>query len=193
MGQLLRASGVTLLVPVGLLASVALAATVGNGGTLGSVGQLVGGPDIPRANASASEVDLGSVSSSTAAGTSATSLPTVPVATDRSVRRSTGSTTAQRPKTSSRPTRAAQPTTSTKPQTSQSTGTKKLAPTTQTAPTPPPATTTETPPPPPAQETNPVRQLGKTVQGVVEPLPIVGPTTSDAVGTVIDLLAPPGS
>src|SRR5688500_10824879 len=47
---ILGASGVTLLVPLGLLAAVLVATTVGGSG-LGAVGQLIGGPEVPGVRA----------------------------------------------------------------------------------------------------------------------------------------------
>jgi hypothetical protein len=177
---LLSASGVTLLVPVGLIAAVAVAATIGGSG-LGSVGQLIGGPGVPGD------------AQQQAAAASDKALPTVPLR-----------------HSASRPARAAQrsaPRTATTHKRTPASGHKPATgpaittqpPTTQTPPPPPPPvtttttasqTTTPTPAPPPT-ETNPIRRLGKVVQAVVKPLPIVGPVAADAVGSIIDLIAPP--
>lgn len=172
---LLRASGVTLLVPVGLLAAVAVAATLGGSG-LGSVGQLVGGPEVPGAEQRAA-----------APVRQDEELPAVPARTRRarqSERRTTAArtpapTTTTRRSTTPRRRTPSRPVATKGPSTSRPTTT----PTVTAPPTPTPAPTTPT-------ETNPIRQVGGAVQKLVEPLPVVGPVASDAVGTVIDLLAP---
>jgi hypothetical protein len=170
----LGASGVTLLVPLGLLTAVLVAATVGGNG-LGSVGQLIGGPEVPGARPG--EPQPGE-----------RSLPPVPArrtgaagAAGASTRRSSaggGGETERRGSSNS----------GSGDTSSRSGGTTQTAP---PPPPPPPAQTTPPPPPPPAPERNPIRRIGKAVQDLVRPLPIVGPTASDAVGTVIDLVAPP--
>ncbi|HEX6388484.1 MAG TPA: hypothetical protein VFZ89_03530 [Solirubrobacteraceae bacterium] len=176
----LGASGVTLLVPLGLLAAVLVATTVGGSG-LGSVGQLIGGPEVPgaRAEVHPGERALPSVPSRRAtrgegAGTSTTSATTRRAAGRegrRERRRSSNRTTSER-----------------------ATGTGGRTENVVPPPPPPPpaqGTAPPPPPPPPPAPRNPIREIGKVVQDVVRPLPIVGPTASDAVGTVIDLIAPP--
>ena len=174
---LIGASGVTLLVPAGLLAAVLVAATVGGSG-LGSVGQLIGGPEVPGVSESAPE--------------SANTLPTVPVrGADRATTTAPASAT-QRAASRRRAAQRRQGSGGSSRTTQQAT----KGPTTTGA-TPPPAppatgTTPPPPPPPPAPERNPVRRIGNAVKDLVRPLPIVGPPVADAVGTVIDLIAPPG-
>ncbi len=187
---LLGASGVTLLVPAGLLAAVAVAATVGGSG-LGSVGQLLGGPEVPGGLEAALH----------AQANAGDDLPTVPTRKrDRGARGRTagagargGSSSTGRASADDRRAGSSgdstQNTSTTQPTSTQSTPPPRTTTTTQTQPTTPPTTTQPTTTQP--AETNPVRQLGKTVQDIVRPLPVVGPTAADAVGTVIDLVAPP--
>lgn len=178
---LLSVSGVTLLVPAGLLVAVAVAATLGGSG-LGSVGQLVGGPEVPGSTVQAAlehhDATLPTVPKRKRALVLAPSAP-LP-------RRTPARTPARHRSTTHRPATTPAPVaTAPKPTTPAPVATTTTV-TTTTAPPPPPPTTTTTP-----AETNPVRQVGKVVQGIVKPLPIVGSTASDAVGSVIDLIAPP--
>lgn len=176
---LLRASGVTLLIPIGLLGAVVVAATLGGSG-LGSVGQLVGGPEVPGGAQQAARTERSD------------DLPAVPPRSRRSPaeRRAARAASAPARRTTSgtgtRPARrrASTPTVAKKgPTSSRPAATPPVTTTTTT-------TTTTPPPPTTTTETNPIRRLGGAVQGLVEPLPIVGPVASGAVGTVIDLLAP---
>lgn len=66
-----------------------------------------------------------------------------------------------------------------------------VATTTPTATTPPAAATTPATPARPATRPNPLREIVRTVQGVVTTVPAVGPPVADAVGTVADLILPP--
>lgn len=178
---LLSASGITLLVPVGLVAAVAVAATVGGSG-LGSVGQLLGGPEVPNGDARAAARD---------------DLPTVPARRtrgrdrDRARAAAPARRTATRAPARRRPSGGSAPAPTTPPQTTRPTQ-QTTAQTPAPAPTPTATQTTPAPTPTTPAETNPVRQVGAAVQDVVKPLPIVGPVAADAVGTVIDLVAPRG-
>ncbi len=173
---IIGASGVTLLVPLGLLAAVLVATTVGGSG-LGSVGQLIGGPGVPGVRA---QVPSGE-----------RALPTVPRRTTREETTAGRSATARRAAAERR--RAQRR--GSRDSTDSSRGSSGRTQTAPPPPPPPPEQTTPPPPPPPpaapAPPRNPVRQLGEAVQDLVRPIPIVGPPVSDAVGTVIDLVAPP--
>jgi len=176
------ASGVTLLVPVGLLVAVLVAATVGGSG-LGSVGQLIGGPEVPGAIGDAPASPDGA-------------LPTVPAR--RGERGSVDTRAAVTRRQAAARRRAAERRRSGRDGASRD-GQVQVTPQTTTPattppPPPPPASGAPPPPPPPppAPERNPVRRIGNAVQDLVRPVPIVGPPVADAVGTVIDLVAPPG-
>lgn len=166
--------------PVGLLAAVAVATTLGGGGALGRVGQLVGGPEIPSAQTA---VALGPTPASTSRGTSATALPTfvLPAAGSRSPATS-GAATPSRP----RPAGGAPKPTAQQPAAKPAV---PGAPTPASQPAPDASSPTGSPPPSPPSS-NPLRQAGKAVQKTLTPVPVVGPVAADAVGTVIDLIAP---
>jgi hypothetical protein len=176
----LGASGVTLLVPAGLLVAVVVAAAVGGSG-LGSVGQLIGGPEVPGAGAAVPSGER-AVPQVPRSGLGAPGATARSAAAQSAARRAGGQT---RPASGRRKGPGARTTTTSRQGTS----------TTQ-APAPPVPVTASAPPPPPAAaqpaERNPVRRIGKAVEDLVRPLPLVGNTVAGAVGTVIDLVAPPG-
>lgn len=175
------ASGAAAAVPVGLVVTVTVAAAVSGGG-FGGLGQLTRGPEIPgvagRAPLAASPLDGG-----------------LPVVRTPSRSPGPGPVTARAAATRAPATDPGPVTTTDK--------TKPIVPvttpTTPTVPTTPPTTPTTVEPPTvttpavttPARRPNPLREVVRTVQGVVEPLPLLGKPVSDAVGSVADLLLPP--
>jgi hypothetical protein len=191
---LLGASGVTLLVPVGLVLAVTLAATLGGGG-FGGLGQLVSGPGLPGAEPVGAGVG----------GASNGGVPALPAGATTT----SASHSARRASEPAHPAvpgghRAATP--------SRGQGIGGSVPTTK-----PTGTSTETHKPPstggggsPGQKppsspspitpvvepiTTPVRGTLKTIGDAVEKtlknVPVVGQPLADVVGTVVDLLSAP--
>lgn len=190
---LLRASGALLLVPVGLLLAVALAAWVTGVGELGRVGQLVAGPGLPPA--SVEEAGRGAASTE-----EHLAVPLVPVSPTAAARRSggtvfapgsTGPSSTGRRRTSPR-TRTREPArrrrTGRQPSRAPS---RTPPPRTPGSGTPPVTGPPATQPPEIRQPTGVVRRIGAAVDRLVRPLPVVGPTTADAVNTVVQLVDPP--
>jgi hypothetical protein len=186
---LLGASGVTLLVPAGLLLAVALAATLGGAG-LGGLGQLVSGPVLPGSEASA-----GLLPPTPAVNGGVAALPLTKHAGSR---RAAGTT---RHGSSSKP---ASNTPGGAPKHSSQLGPKgKPKPPVKHDPAPAPAPKPSLPPASPIDAvtapvqavTKPVKstlqRIGAAVQKTVSAIPIVGPPVADAVGTVVDLLSGP--
>lgn len=182
-GNLVRVSGLSLLVPFGLLLAVAVAATVGGAGTAGvaQLGQLFAGPGIPPATIGPpmpAEHSTGGLAPFSGlvpavpvtAGTPV-HVPALPTRKSHAVRRHALHRTRPTP-----PRQVVVPTPS-PPQAHP-----------QPAPAPPPA-----PPAPPTPPPSLIRQVGNQLKQIVEPLPKpVGPVAADAVDTVIDLLDPGG-
>ena len=180
---MLGASGAAVAVPVGLVLTVTVAAGVSGGG-FGGLAQLTRGPELPgvwgQQARKAAPLDAG--------------LPNLPRGTaTTALRAATGTTRATGRRTSTRRTHKV---TTTAPTTVTPTQTP-LTPTT-TEQTPGPTTpTTTTPPavvpttPAPTTRPNPLRELVRTVQGVVTTLPAIGKPVADAVGSVADLILPP--
>lgn len=180
----MRASGVTLLIPLGLVLGIGATATLGGG--VSGLGQVVAGPSIPNAAERQFDVETGSGSGPI--------LPAIPASardareTRRSEPRASGDGSAPPPRRSAprdsaperRPDRPREPR---PPQTPD-------RPTTPTTPGPGgPAETAPASTPP--EPDNPVRQLGDAVTGTVEQIPVVGPPVAGVVQTIVDLLAPP--
>jgi len=201
MRNLIGAVGTAVLVPVGLLVAVAVAAGVGGGG-LGGLGQLVGGPTLPGQDPVV--IALGGTDGS---ATGASEVPAVPRDEDadrgrRSGRDATEPTSGSRPG-SARGTRGggggeADSSESTAGTTGGGAGPQSVRQPAGASPAPaatPAPSTGGDPAPAPAPPPDPlgdvVRGVGQTVDGLVRPLPVVGPPAADAVGTVIDLVAPP--
>lgn len=180
------------MVPIGLLLAVAVAASVG-GGSFGGLGQLVAGPEVPAAGAGAP--------TSTQGRPSDAGLPRLPPSTaaGRAARDTAAGSRARRPGTtaprdgdrsSGDAGRGGQGPGG--PPSAVEVGAPAASPSRPAPgfrPTPSPAT-----PQPPAGTTpspNLVRDLGAAGQRAIRPLPVVGPPVADAVGTVVDLVAPP--
>jgi len=168
---------VTLLVPGGVLAALLVTTTLGGSGGLGALRQVVNGPTVPPVTTPA---PAGPVS-----GPARPLLvPTVPVL------RSSAPAVPRR-QVRSRTRRSAPRRVAREPGRHEQSNPSPVA-----TPAPaPPQTTTQPPPPappPPSQpRPDPIHALGHQVAETVKPLPIVGPTVSDAVQTVIDLIPPP--
>jgi hypothetical protein len=166
---------VTLLVPAGVLAALLVTTTLGGSGGLGALRQVVNGPTVPPATTSA---PAGPV-----AGPARPLLvPTVPIlrrATPVAPRRHARSRTRR-----STPHRLVRGPGQSNPPSVTSPTPAPTQTTTQPAPAPPPA------PPPSQPRPDPIHALGHQIADTVRPLPIVGPTVSDAVQTVIDLIPP---
>lgn len=192
---LARAAGATLVVPVGLLLAVVVAASLG-GGSFGGLGQLVAGPELPVAGSGGG----------TARGDEAAGVARLPRGSANRDRRTSqaGSSPDRRAGARTRGRRTTR-------RTDGSAGTGRVPGTTSPSPsgtgtpavTTPAAPTTREPPdrpapvaapaptPAPTGPANPVRVIGDAVEDVVRPLPVAGPPVADAVGTVVDLVAPP--
>lgn len=180
---MVRVSGLTLLVPFGLVLAVGVAATVGGAGTtgVGQLGQLFGGPGIPPATIGApmpAERTGGLTPFSTL-------VPAVPVTASTPVR------VPAVPRPSSQGPSGVVP--RTRPAPRRRVVVPSPAPP-QAKPSPaPPAAPPTTPPAPPPRPPSLIRQVGNELKRIVEPLPKpVGPVAADAVDTVIDLLDPSG-
>jgi hypothetical protein len=170
-----RALGVSILVP-GVLVGVLLGATVGGVGGLRSLRQLVAGPAIPD--------DRTATVQSHGTRHPTTTLPAIPPGSsltasgrERQAQLGHAKTESGRRVTQKQGSR------------------KRRSPHTGTSPTPP---ATEQPQPPTTGSPTPrqhplavVRNVGERVRRTVEPLPAVGPTASDAIETVLDIVDPP--
>jgi hypothetical protein len=181
------AGGIVALMPLGLVLSLAVAAAVGGAG-LDGLGQLFGGPRVPG-------LEPGTPGAVRVAGADGGGdVPAIPARAGprtapsglRPAARSFSP--APRPEgedgagpAGARPPKAAPP------------APRPVTP--PTAPTAPPSAAPPPAAPPPGAPTpvrDPVRELTRTVQETLRPvLPPVGPTAADAVGTVVELLAPP--
>jgi hypothetical protein len=165
-----RALGVSVLVPV-VLVGVLLGATVGGVGGLRSLRQIVAGPAIPD--------DRTAVAQSHGTRHPTTTLPTIPpgssvTAPGRERQAQLGHTKSGRRVTQKQGARKRK---------------SRQSPTSPTTPGQP-----QPPSPGPAPREHPlaaVRNLGERVRRTVEPLPAVGPTASDAIETVLDIVDPP--
>jgi hypothetical protein len=163
--QALRASGVAILVPAAIVAAIALS-VVGGGGSARSLGQVLGGPAVPPAEAAqppqhahrdtqGSDPSVSARPGAAPRGAPSAGLPP---------RRSPVTTLPVRPR---RP-----------------------------APARPPATGKPAPsaaplPPAPAPAPHPIHDTGTQVAQTVRPLPVAGPVAADAVQAVVDLVDPP--
>jgi hypothetical protein len=167
-----RALGVSILVPL-VLVGVLLGATVGGVGGLRSLRQLIAGPAIPDDSPAA-------VRSDRARRPATTTLPTIPsgrtvLASGRERQNQLG-----HPGSRQRATR--------------SPGANKRTPQTGTGPTAPTGEQPQPPgdPTPRPHPLGPVRAVGERVRRAIEPLPApIGPTASDAIETVLDIVDPP--
>jgi hypothetical protein len=169
-----RALGVSILVPV-VLVAVLLGATVGGVGGLRSLRQLVAGPAIPDDRPRATEVAH--------SGRPTTTLPTIPSGPGMLV------------SGRERPTQLGHAHNRARRRASESPGTPKRTPRHGTTPTPPASGDQPQPPGDPTPHDHPlgvVRNVGERVRRAVEPLPApIGPTASDAIETVLDIVDPP--
>jgi hypothetical protein len=184
----LRASVVTLLVPIGVLIAI-LATELGSGfGGLGSLRELVSGPAVPAqqvsavptpAHGSRASGGLPVIPSATGAAPPIIARPAAPARRPGAVAPRPGraggnsghGTAPARPRPPQRPT-----------------GPGRLPPVPAAGGSPLPVTSPGSGAPAPAP--NPVRQLGQVVQGVVVGVPVVGPGASNVVGTLINILTP---
>jgi hypothetical protein len=171
-----RALGVSILVPA-VLVGVLLGATVGGVGGLRSLRQLVAGPSIPDDRAAAAQPTKGRRPTTT--------LPTIPpgagvLAAGRERQSELGHSR----------TRSGKGVTKKR-------ATRKRTPTNGVAPTPPSGGESPQPPGSPEPRQHPlrvVRNVGERVRRAVEPLPApVGPTASDAIETVLEIVDPPNT
>jgi hypothetical protein len=179
LGGVLKASGLTLLIPFGLVMAIAVAATVGGTpGGVGRLGQLFEGPGIPpAAQAQAQPQTQADVPGRTSRGLSFAPLPAVPIS---------------RPgvQTALRPARTPAATVSPKQRPSRTGRTRVVAlnqprqHVTVAPPAPPPA-------PPVSRPPSALRRVVDPITGLVRRVPVVGKPTADAVDTVIALLDPP--
>jgi hypothetical protein len=164
--QALRASGVAILVPAAVVAAVALS-VVGGGGSVGSLGEVLGGPAVPPAEAATHAVQprrderRRSPAAVRLRGQSPQSHVRMRGQSPQSHRRPVASLPDRRP--------TAPPAGSVPP----------------VAPAAPP------PSPAPAPAPHPVHDAGSQVAGTVRPLPVAGPVAADAVQAVADLVDPP--
>jgi hypothetical protein len=169
-----RALGVSVLVPA-VLVGVLLGATVGGVGGLKSLRQIVAGPAIPDDRTAVARGGNGTRRPTT-------TLPTIPPGqTVSQTGRENQAQLGHSRSTSDR-------------RVSRKKGARKRAPSSGTSPAPgsnPPPTTG----PGPAPRQHPlrvVRNVGERVRRAVEPLPApIGPTASDAIETVLDIVDPP--
>lgn len=177
------AAGAAVVVPVGLVLSIALTATVGGGGGLDGLRQLMGGPTLPASDPVARALAPSGPRSPGGVPAVPQVLPAAARAADRASAPGSGTRRSATPKARRR--RSA--TTPSRPVTRRPV-TSNPTPTVVPPQQPPPTT-------PPPREPDPVgdvvRGVGETADSVVRPLPVVGPPVADAVGTVIDLVAPP--
>jgi hypothetical protein len=189
--SLYGALGTAVVVPVGLVLSIALAATVGGAGDgVGGLRQLLGGPTLPASDPVARALSPTRQGAQGGVPAVPRALPVAvaaaPARTPASSRRRTsgGSRPTTRRRTSSSPSRTVGPT--------PAATTPTAAAPTPTTPAPSNPTPTPTPTPsPPDPVGDVVRGVGQVADDVVRPLPVVGPPVADAVGTVIELVAPP--
>lgn len=187
---LLGASGVTLLVPAGLVLAVALAATLGGGG-FGGLGQLVNGPALPGESTTAT--DNGGVQAG---------VPALPGATAaqraRAARRESASGEPKHPAVGHKtPASGVTSPTGSGPDSNTPTPEAHKPPsgggTSSPGPKPPTTTSPITPVVDPI--TTPVKStlhtIGDAVQSTLNKIPVIGKPLADAVGTVVDLLSNP--
>lgn len=178
---LLGASGVALLVPLGLLLVVLVAAGVSGTTGFGKLGQVTAGPALPGG---------GGLSVRDGAR-----LPTVPRAraltpgAARAARRAPASGPTSR--TAGRPPVARRPSSGRTPSGGTSTGVNGSG---TPAPTGPGSGLAPAAPaaPTPAAPTALLPAVVAGVQQLLKPLPVVGPVAADAVGSVAGLILPPG-
>jgi hypothetical protein len=167
--QALRASGVAILVPVAVAAAIALS-VIGGGGSVGSLGQVLAGPAVPPAEASAPAAaqprrDEPPRTRRIVAATLTAPVRRSPGRAPAPPRRRPVTTLPERPRPHPvRPPAAPAP----------------------SAVASPPAQH----PPPPAQP-HPINDTGTQVAETVRPLPVAGPVAADAVQAVVDLLDSP--
>jgi hypothetical protein len=171
--QALRASGVAILVPAAVAAAIALS-VIGGGGDVGSLGQVLAGPAVPPAEASAP-----AAAAQPRRDERPRTAPAALAAHTAPQRQSPVSTAAPhgaRPVTTlpegARPHPVRPPTAS---------------------PVPAPSTATSPPAqqqPPPAQS-HPINDTGTQVAETVRPLPVAGPVAADTVQAVVNLVDPP--
>jgi hypothetical protein len=167
--QALRASGVAILVPAAVVAAVALS-VVGGGGSVGSLGEVLGGPAVPPAEAATQAVQprrderrragLGGLSPQSGSGLRGPA--------PQSGRRS--------------------PVVPLRPHLPQAPQPAPPAPPAGSAPPAAPAPPSPAPAPAPP---HPIHDAGSQVAGTVRPLPVAGPVAADAVQAVADLVDPP--
>ena len=176
----LRAWGASALVPTAVLIAVAVLAIGGGVGGVRSLGQLFSGPAVPSPVGSAGNVDVSQQEQIavpriprrvlSAAGPAAASVRATPVPTRRS---GTSHSRSSGPQPTSHP----------------SPGTSRPV-----TPTTPPVATTPQPPTPPAPPHRTITdRLGSTLDKVLAPVPLVGPTATkaiDAVVTTVDKILP---
>jgi hypothetical protein len=173
--QGVRAWSASAIVPLSVLVAVAVLAIGGGVGGVRRLGQLFSGPAVPSPVQSAGNVDVGTEGRAT--------LPHVPArvragaaAATRAVHATPVHAAPTHRTTSQAPHR--QPTVHRPPGSSKPIG---------SAPRPQPIkpVTTAPPPPPPAPPKTITRRVGDTVDKVVAPLPVVGPTATKAIDTVV--------
>jgi translation initiation factor IF-2 len=187
MGSLAGASGAAAVVPAAVVVAVLGAGSLGG---LGSLGQLVGGPELPAVERAAS---------SPAAGRDVPALPAPP-------RRATASTRAvadagvRAPVTRDGSSGAPEPAPAARPP-ARPQAPPPAAPAAPTPPSQPTSSPVATPPRPaapppaapvlPAEVTETIAPAASALDGVLRPLPVVGPAAAEAVTAVLALLAPP--
>jgi hypothetical protein len=171
--QGLRAWSASALVPVAVLVAVAVLAIGGGVGGVRRLGQLFGGPTVPSPVRSAGNVDVQTERR--------TALPHVPARVMAGAAAATRAVHATpvhaAPRRTTAPPAHRQPTAHRSPGSSKPVG---------TAPRPQPSkpVTTAPPPPPPPPKTI-TRRVGDAVDQVVAPVPVVGPTATTAIDTVV--------
>jgi len=173
-------------VPVAVLVAVAVLAVGGGLGGVNQLGQLFSGPAVPS--------PLGSTASVDARGAPRAALPHIPariVAAAAPAAASVSGTPVTGSHRPRRDTATRQPTVRISPRPSRPVG---LKPTKPVAP-PPKTTVTQPPPPPPPTPPKPTitRRVGDSLNRIVRPLPLVGPTAAkaiDAVVTTVDRILP---
>jgi hypothetical protein len=169
----LRAWGISAVVPVAVLIAVAALAIGGGVGGVRSLSQLFSGPAVPSPLGAASSIDVGQQEG--------ISVPSIP----QSFLRTAGAAALS---VHARPVPSGGPGTTHRSRPSHRTPAAHPSPGTshQVTPTPtPPVSTTPPPPPPPAPSKTITDRLGDTVDKVVAPLPVIGPTATQAIDTVV--------
>jgi hypothetical protein len=175
--QGLRAWSASAIVPVAVLVAVAVLAIGGGVGGVQRLGQLFSGPAVPSPVQAAGRVDVRTERHA--------ALPHIPARVMAGAAVATRAVRSAPVHAAPRRHAGAAPHARFTPPAHQSPGSAKPI---QTKPPPQKPVTTTPPPPPPPPPPSPktiTRRVGDTVNKVVAPLPIVGPTASKAIDTVV--------